>query len=125
MKAEGAPVLAQWLAEMDGPTPRKVLEMLADDFRISVVFSTGANSAATDFSGDRSALEGYLDQREEGVRRHHIRLATAGDRCETALGEVTRYGEFEATFVAAVQLDEMGRVRRFFTGRSPAVEFPH
>jgi hypothetical protein len=123
MAEDGAPVLTRWLAEMDGPTPRKVLEMLADDFRISVVFSTGPGGAS-DFSGDRAALEGYLDQREEGTRRHHIRLATSADRRETVLGDVTRYGTFEAAFLAAVQLDELGRVRRFFTGRSPNIEFP-
>ncbi len=119
----GAPVLTRWLAEMDGPSPHNVLEMLADDFQISVVFSTEANAAAADFSGDRAALEGYLDQREKGTRRHDIRFASGADGCETVLGDVVRHGVFEATFIAAVQVDDLGRVRRVFMGRSPGVEF--
>ena len=120
---DGAPVLTRWFAAMDGPDPDSVLGMLADDFRISVVFSKAPNGEATDFSGDRAALERYLVQREKGVLVHELIAAFAEGGNEVVLGQTTRGGVFEATFLASVRLDAEGRVRRFFTGRSPGLTF--
>jgi hypothetical protein len=68
-------------------------------------------------------MEGYLAQREVGVRTHHLLTASTVDRDELYLGEVRRSGVPEATFVASARLDEDGRVRRLMIGRSPAVLF--
>jgi hypothetical protein len=120
---DGAPVLSRWFAAMDGSDPDSVLDLLSDDFRISVVFSKGANGEAADFSGDRAALERYLVQREKGVLVHELIAAFSEGHNEVVLGQTTRGGVFEATFLASVQLDGEGRVRRFFTGRSPGLAF--
>jgi hypothetical protein len=120
---DGAPVLTRWFAAMDGPDPDSVLDLVSDDFRISVVFSKAANGEAADFSGDREALERYLVQREKGVLKHELIAAFSEGGNEVVLGQTTRGGVFEATFLASVQLDEEGRVRRFFTGRSPGLSF--
>lgn len=115
--------LANWFEAMDSDAPEQVLEMLAEDFQISIVFATG-DARASDFSGGREALEGYLAQREKGTRVHRLlTTSTAGDT-EFALGEVIRLGEWEASFVASARLDGAGRVRRMIIGRSPGVAFP-
>jgi len=117
-----APVLTRWFRIMDSAEPERILDLITDDFRFSVVFSTGPD-AAMDFSGARRELEGYLDQREKGVRTHLVlSAATTGDD-ELVLGEVHRGDRFEATFVASARLDPAGRVRRMMIGRSPGVAF--
>jgi hypothetical protein len=117
-----APLLTRWFKIMDSDHPEEILDLIADDFGFSVVFSTGPGGAA-DFSGARRELEGYLEQRERGVRTHVVlSAATVGDD-ELVVGEVRRGNELEATFVAAARLDSAGRVRRLMIGRSPGVNF--
>ncbi|ABW12999.1 conserved hypothetical protein [Parafrankia sp. EAN1pec] len=116
----GAPVLNRWFATMDSHTPEAVLDMVSDDFRFSVVFSTG--DGAVDFVGGREAMEGYLAQREKGVLTHHVLTASSTGRDELVLGQARRAGAFESTFVAAARLDAEGRVRRLMIGRSPALD---
>lgn len=126
MRTTTAPLLARWFDLMDGDTPEGVLDLVADDFQISIVFSTGDDATARDFSGGRAALEGYLTQREKGTRVHRLlSVGTApgpgAGEVEFALGEVIRLGEWEATFLASAQLDAGGRVRRMMMGRSPGL----
>jgi hypothetical protein len=117
-----AALLTRWFKIMDSDAAEEVLDLIADDFQLSVVFATGTGSAQ-DFSGDRSALEGYLDQRLKGVRTHIVLSAASAGADELVLGEVRRGDAFEATFVAAARLDDAGRVRRLMIGRSPGVAF--
>jgi len=117
-----APVLTRWFKIMDSAAPEEILDLITEDFAFSVVFSTGANGAA-DFAGGRRELEGYLEQRERGVRIHVVLSAATAGNDELVLGEVRRGSDFEATFVAAARLDGAGRVRHLMIGRSPAVHF--
>ncbi|RZK70859.1 MAG: hypothetical protein EOP25_07570, partial [Rhodococcus sp. (in: high G+C Gram-positive bacteria)] len=65
------PVLVAWFAIMDSDDPDRVLNMITDDFRMSVQFSTGGGSAA-EFVGDRAGLVEYLQQREKSVLVHEV-----------------------------------------------------
>lgn len=113
--------LSRWFAIMDSDRPSDVLDLISDDFQLSIVFST--NGEAQDFSGDRQALIGYLDQRERGTRTHHRLSGAVSGPDEFFLGEVRRSGEFEATFVAAGRIGAHGKLRGLIIGRSPGVAF--
>jgi hypothetical protein len=117
-----APLLSRWFKIMDSDAPEEILKLISEDFRFSVVFSTGPDTA-TDFSGARPELHGYLEQRLRGVRTHVVLSAATVADDELVLGEVRRGDEFEATFVATARLDAEGRVRRLMIGRSPGVAF--
>jgi hypothetical protein len=106
---------------MDSETPEAILDMIAPDFRFSIVFSVG-DGKAIDFAGDREAMEGYLAQREKGVLTHHVLSASTVGGDELVLGQARRAGAFESTFVAAARLDAAGRVRSLMIGRSPALD---
>ena len=63
-------LLQAWFEIMDSTTPERVLDMITDDFRLSILFSTGDKAA--EFEGDRAGLEVYLAQREVSVLTHHL-----------------------------------------------------
>lgn len=117
-----APLLRAWFEIMDSTTPERVLGMITDDFRLSILFSTGDKAA--EFEGDRAALEVYLAQREVSVLTHHLLQGAVVDGTELVLGETRRDGAFEASFNASAQLTEdNGLVRRLLICRSPWVRF--
>ncbi|MEV4645101.1 nuclear transport factor 2 family protein [Saccharopolyspora sp. NPDC049357] len=117
----GAPTLSRWFALIDSDRPEDILDLIAPDFRFSIVFGTGAGQA-TDFAGGREALEGYLRQREKGVLTHHVLSASVDGHDEFVLGETRRGDAFESTFVAAARLGTDGDVRNLMIGRSPVLE---
>ena len=120
--ASQAPFLSRYFAILDGDSPSDILDLIGDDFRMSILFSTGPD-AAQDFSGDRDAMVGYLEQRERGTRTHHMLSASVQGQDELYLGEVRRGGEFEASFVAAGRIGPTGRLERLLISRSPGVRF--
>lgn len=122
MTAPTASFLTTWFAILDSEDAERILDLISDDFSFSILFSTGGDGA-TDFHGGRVEMEGYLAQREVGVRTHHVLTASTVGRDELYLGEVRRSGTPEATFVASARLDDTGRVRRLLIGRSPALLF--
>lgn len=121
MSAADTPVLAQWFAVMDSDDPDRVLDMIADDFQMSTLFSQGRGQSA-EFFGDRAGLVAYLEQREKSTLVHHIDLGTTTDGTELVLGRTTRDGAFEASFNATAQLRE-GKVRRLLICRTPEISF--
>ncbi|WP_063058561.1 hypothetical protein [Nocardia sienata] len=116
------PVLARWFGYMDSDDPDRVLEMISDDFTMSVQFSKGAGASA-EFVGDRAGLVAYLAQREKSTLIHHIDVGAVVGEYELVLGRTTRAGEFEASFNATAQLDADGAVRRLLIARTPEVAF--
>lgn len=116
------PLLRDWFEIMDSDTPERVLDLITNDFQLSILFSTG--SEAAEFHGDRAGLEGYLAQREKSVLTHHILDGARVDGTELVLGETRRGGSFEASFNASAQLDaDDTLVRRLLICRSPRVRF--
>jgi hypothetical protein len=117
------PALVRWFATMDSASPEDVLNMISDDFRMSVQFSSGGGQSA-EFVGDRQGLIRYLEQREKSTLVHHVLAGSCVGQVELVLGKTTRGGDFEASFNATAQLDgETGRLRRLLICRSPEVEF--
>ncbi len=116
------PLLHAWFELMDSTTPERVLDMITDDFRLSILFSKGDDAA--EFEGDRAGLEVYLGQREVSTLTHHLLQGSRVDDTELVLGETRRDGAFEASFHASAQLTEDGRkVRRLLICRTPRVRF--
>ncbi|MGY0385681.1 hypothetical protein ACWZJV_01845 [Nocardioides sp. WG-D5] len=123
MSSSSTPLLHDWFEIMDSTTPERVLDMITDDFQLSILFSKGADQAA-EFQGDRAGLVAYLAQREVSVLTHHLLAGSRVDDSELALGETRRDGAFEASFNASAQLDPAsGRVRRLLICRTPQVRF--
>jgi len=119
------PFLERWFALMDSDTPERVLELVTDDFTMSVQFSKGEGAAA-EFTGDHAGLVAYLQQREKSVLVHHVTHGARVGDVELVLGQTTRGGSFEASFNASALLDAgTDRCRRLLICRTPEVEFPH
>ena len=118
------PFLERWFEIMDSDAPERVLDLITDDFVMSVQFSKGQGQAA-EFVGDRAGLEVYLDQREKSVLVHHVTEGARVGDVELVLGRTTRDGDFEASFNASAMIDDAtAKCRRLLIGRTPEVEFP-
>jgi hypothetical protein len=118
------PFLKAWFEIMDSDEPERVLDLITDDFEMSIQFSKGEGESA-EFLGDRAGLVAYLEQREKSVLVHHLAHGARVDDVELVLGRTTRDGAFEATFNASALLDgSTGRCRRLLIGRTPELEFP-
>lgn len=118
------PFLERWFEIMDSDQPERVLDLITDDFVMSVQFSQGAGRSA-EFVGDRAGLEAYLEQREKSALVHHVTRGARVGNVELVLGRTTRDGDFEASFNATALLDDASdRCRRLLIGRTPEVEFP-
>jgi len=115
-------VLRQMFALIDGPEPERCSELLAEDLRFAIVFSTGSG-AAQDFAGGRAAFDAYLAQRDSPAWTHHVLSESVHGGVELVLGETRVAGTPLATFVAAARVDGSGLVDRYVVGRSPAVLF--
>jgi ketosteroid isomerase-like protein len=116
------PVSRTWFETMDSDTPERVLDMITDDFEMSVLFAT--SDGAAEFHGDREGLVGYLEQREKSVLTHHILRGQRMSDTELVLGETRRGNTFEASFNSTAQLSADGRlVRRLLICRTPRVGF--
>jgi hypothetical protein len=113
-------VLRRYLEILDGPESERALGMLAEDVRFSILFST-ADGHAREFAGGRREFDAYMAQRGVVDWNHHVVAEFGGAGVELVLGETRRGGAVVATFVAAIQLDEAGRISRYVVGRSPAV----
>jgi hypothetical protein len=112
----------RYFAQLDGPEPERAVDMLAPDFRFSILFSQGLGDA-DDFSGGHAEFKEYMDQRAAGTFTHHVIEEARAVDVEFVLGEVRRGDVVLATFVAAARLDDGGRMCRYITGRSPGVAF--
>lgn len=115
------PALLAWFAAMDSESPERVLDMISDDFLMSIQFSTGGGTSA-EFLGDRSGLIRYLDQREKSTLVHVVDAGSTVGDTELVLGRTTRNGMFEASFNATAQLAN-GLVRRLLICRTPELAF--
>ena len=118
-------LLARYFAALDGPDPRSALELVSDDVRFALLYSTDASSHNRQLLGGRAELAAYIEERGTPGWRHHIVGEGADGDCELAWGE-TRHpdGSLAATWVCAARLDADGRLERCIFGRTPAIRFP-
>ena len=110
------PFLEAWFEIMDSDTPERVLDLITDDFVMSIQFSQGEGLSA-EFVGDHAGLVAYLEQREKSVLVHEI---THGARVDdVAVARLTDHdvgpvrdpaaAEVAAHLVAAVTAAGAGR----------------
>lgn len=119
------PFLERWFALMVSDAPGRVLELISEDFTMSVQFSKGAGAAA-EFTGDHAGLVAYLEQRGQSVPCPSRDDGARVGNVELMLGQTTRNGSFEASFNASALLDaDTDRCRCLLICRTPEVEFPH
>jgi hypothetical protein len=107
---------------IDGPHAGRYPELLSQDLRFSVLFSTGPG-AATDFAGGRAEFDAYMAQRGAPAWTHRVLTESTDGAIETVYGQTWQAGRPIATFVAAVRVDGAGRIDRYFVARSPEVTF--
>jgi hypothetical protein len=112
----------RYFAALDGAEPHSCLDLVADDIRFSIHWSDGERSR--EFVGGRAELARFLDAGDTSGWAHHVLWSAEMGDVELALGE-TRWddGRRIGTFVAAAELDGEGRMVRYLTARSPAIEF--
>lgn len=115
------PFLQQWFAHLDSDDPDRVLDLISDDFAMSILFASAPGEAA-EFVGDRSGLVGYLAQRAKSTFVHVILQGTEEAGVEQVLGKTTKDGEFAASFNATAQVVD-GRLRRLLIARTPSLAF--
>jgi hypothetical protein len=110
---------------LDGPDPHSSLELVAADVEFSIQWAADDTRKSNQFLGGRDALRGFIDAGDTEGWAHHVVHSGVSGAVEFALGE-TRWdsGERIGTFLAAAELDESGRMRKYMVARSPAIAFP-
>jgi len=115
-------VLRRFYDLVDGPDAMRYPELLSEDLRFSILFSTGPD-AVTDFAGGRAEFDGYMEQRGTPRWTHRVLTESTDGAIETVYGQTWQDGRPLATFVAAARLDAAGRIDRYIVGRSTQVVF--
>ena len=111
---------------LDGPDPYTSLELVSDDMEMAIQWASDSERKSSQFLGGRQQLQAFIDAGDTAGWTHHILSSGTDGDVEFALGE-TRWdesGEHIGTFLAAAQLDETGRMRRYMVSRTPAIAFP-
>src|SRR4051794_18732741 len=87
---------------IDGPDPERCRDLLADDLRFSIVFSTG--EGAEDFAGGRGAFAASPARRAAPVWPPPVLSESPQGGVELVPGEPRLEGSPLATFVAAARV---------------------
>jgi hypothetical protein len=113
----------RYFAALDGPDPLSSLDLVAEDVRFVIHWSNEGKVA--EFTGGREDLRRFIEAGDEWREwRHHIFWSARDGDSEFAAGE-TRYGDGRriGTYMVFAQLDEDGRMVRYFAARTPVSEF--
>jgi hypothetical protein len=115
----------RFFGALDGPEPASSLDLAADDLRFAIFWTVGSGRESEQHVGGKDELRQFVEA--GGVRpwTHHLTRTSTVDGVEMVVGE-TRYdatGERAATFVAAAELDDDGRMTRYMVARTPALGF--
>jgi hypothetical protein len=110
---------------LDGPDPYSSLELVAEDVEFSIQWAADDSRKSSQFLGGLEQLRGFIDAGDMEGWAHYVVHSGVSGEVEFALGE-TRWdsGERIGTFLAAAELDESGRMRRYMVARSPVLAFP-
>jgi hypothetical protein len=110
---------------LDGEDAESAMAFVADDLEFAILWAPDAERRTTrQFVGGPDELRSFTAAGDREGWAHHILHVSREGMTEVALGE-TRWddGRHIGTFVAAAELDEDGRMRRYLVGRSPALRF--
>ena len=95
-----------------------IMPFFAPDFTFAILWSS--DGEAREFTGGFEAWAGYMAQREPDGQRHHVSHLLREGGAEIASGWTTRFDVPLGTFMFAVELDDVGLVRRLFAARTEA-----
>jgi SnoaL-like domain len=113
----------QYFAALDGADPFSSLEFVADDVQFCIHWSN--DGSISEFTGGREDLRRFIEAGDDWRNwRHHILWSARDGDTEFAAGE-TRYGDGRpiGTYMVFAQLDEDGRMVRYFAARTPVTDF--
>ena len=112
-----------YFAALDGPDPLSSLDLVADDVEFCLHWS--ADGKIAQFTGGREDLRRFIEAGDDWRNwRHHVLWSARDGDTELAAGE-TRYedGSRIGTYMVFAQLDEQGRMVRYFAARTPVSDF--
>jgi hypothetical protein len=110
---------------LDGPQPASSLDLVADEMRFAIFWTAGSGRESEQHVGGKDELRQFVEAGGVRTWTHHLTTTAVVDGVEMVVGE-TRYdesGDRAATFVAAAELDEDGRMTRYMVARTPAIGF--
>jgi hypothetical protein len=110
-------VLGRYYARMDGRETGDPLDLVAPDVQFAIVLGT------SEFAGGRSELEAYVEGRDPQGRYHAVLAEQSVGGTEFVRGHVQTAEQLLGAFVATVELDEQGLIRRYLVAMSSALSF--
>ena len=114
----------RYFAALDGPDPYASLDLVADDVAFVIQWSAGPQRRSSQILGGLAELRAFIDTGDMNGWGHHVLHSGGDDQIAFALGETRwEHGERIGTFLAAAELDEAGRMRRYLVARTPAIAF--
>lgn len=115
---------ARYFRALDGSEPLSALRLVAPQLRFALLFALRSDERARQFVGGVGELEAFTEAGDMRGWSHRILRAVRHGSIEIVLGE-TRWDDDErhiGTFTCAAELDAEGRMLRYVTARSPALE---
>ena len=110
---------------LDGPDPVSSLDFVADDVRFAIFWTAGAGRESEQHLGGKEELRQFVEAGGVRTWTHHLTRTSNVHGVEMVVGETRsdETGERAATFVAAAELDDEGRMTRYMVARTPAIGF--
>ena len=109
--------IAHYYARMDGFEAGDPMDLVAPDLQFAIVLPDA------EFAGGRRELQGYVDGRDPHGRYHLSLEQCSVGRAEFVRGRVQTDDEVRGAFLATVDLDDAGLIRRYLVTMSAAVSF--
>ena len=115
----------RFFAALDGPAPVSSLDLVADEMHYAIFWTQSAGRESEQHVGGKEDLRRFVEAGGVRTWTHHLTRTAVVDGVEMVVGETrdNESGERAATFVAAAELDQDGRMTRYMVARTPAIGF--
>jgi hypothetical protein len=109
--------LGRYYARLDGFEPGDPLELVSRDVEFAIIYNQ------SEFAGGFAELEEYVRTRDPQGRFHDLLVERSDPGTEFVKGQVRTDAEQLGSFVATVELDGAGLIRRYLVGMSMTLSF--
>jgi hypothetical protein len=109
--------LGRYYARLDGFEPGDPLELVSREVEFAIIYNQ------SEFAGGFAELEEYVRTRDPQGRFHDLLLERSNPGTEFVKGHVRTDAEQLGSFVATVELDGAGLIRRYLVGMSMTLSF--
>jgi hypothetical protein len=109
--------LGRYYARLDGFEPGDPLELVSRDVEFAIIYNQ------SEFAGGFAELEEYVRTRDPQGRFHDLLVERSDPGTEFVKGQVRTDAEQLGCFVATVELDGAGLIRRYLVGMSMTLSF--